>query len=118
GIGLKMYEWLAGSGSIGRSRILSRTETVEHLPGVRTEGLAGAATYVDGQFDDARYCVALVMTFRAAGGTAMNHARGVGFEKSGGKIVAASVEEPLSGKTFTVRAEVFVNATGPYSDAV
>jgi glycerol-3-phosphate dehydrogenase len=118
GIGMKMYDWVAGHASIGPSRVLSRAETLRHLPGVQRERLVGAATYVDGQFDDARYCIALVLTFTGVGGTALNHARAVGFERRGGKITAAIVEDEFTRDTFRVRAGAFVNATGPYSDAV
>jgi glycerol-3-phosphate dehydrogenase len=118
GLGMKMYDWVAGRSSIGPSRVLSRAETLRRLPRLQRNGLVGAATYVDGQFDDARYCIALVLTFRNVGGTALNHARVVDFERSGRKITAAIVEDELTHNTFRVRAGTFVNAAGPYSDAV
>jgi glycerol-3-phosphate dehydrogenase len=112
GMGVKAYDWVAGKGSLGRSRILSASEAVQRLPGLQRDGLAGAVSYTDGQFDDARFCMALIATFREAGGHALNHARVAGFEKRDGRIVAANLED------FTIRASAFVNATGPYSDAV
>jgi len=118
GIGLKMYDWIAGKGSLGASRILSKKEAVRDLPLIQTNGLAGAATYTDGQFDDARYCLALVLTFVAQGGTARNHARVIDFEKQGGRIVGAVVQDQFSKQTTSIRANAFVNATGPFSDAV
>jgi glycerol-3-phosphate dehydrogenase len=74
-IGLKIYDWLAGPGRISPSKFLSRDETLEHMPGLNAEGLLGSVAYADGQFDDARYNLALVQTFTAAGGNALNHAR-------------------------------------------
>src|ERR1035438_8591077 len=41
GIGLKLYNLLAGKYGFGASRILSREETLEHLPTIKTEGLKG-----------------------------------------------------------------------------
>jgi glycerol-3-phosphate dehydrogenase len=118
GIGLKAYDWIAGKGSLGPSRILSASETFRHLPNLRRTGLVGAATYTDGQFDDARYCLALITTVTEAGGVALNHARAVDFEKRDGRITAATVEDQFTKQVFAVRARAFVNATGPYSDSV
>jgi glycerol-3-phosphate dehydrogenase len=118
GAGLKMYDWIAGRGSLGHSRILGVDEAVHQRPGVQRNGLVGAATYTDGQFDDARYCLALITTFAAQGGSALNYARVIGFERRGGKIIAANVEDQITKQTFTVRSRAFVNATGPYSDGI
>jgi glycerol-3-phosphate dehydrogenase len=118
GIGLKMYDWIAGKGSLGASRILSKSETMRDLPLVQANGLAGAATYTDGQFDDARYCLALVLTFVANGGVAKNHTRVIDFEKQGGRIVAAVVEDQFTKEAMSIKAGAFINATGPFSDAV
>src|SRR6202795_816100 len=54
GIGLKLYNLLAGKYGFGTSRILSKEETLRHLPNIRTEGLRGGVIYFDGQFDDSR----------------------------------------------------------------
>src|SRR5215468_3724280 len=74
-IGLKIYDWLAGAGRISPSRFLSREETLDRMPGLNANGLIGSVAYSDGQFDDARYNIALVETFTRVGGTALNHAR-------------------------------------------
>jgi glycerol-3-phosphate dehydrogenase len=118
-IGLKIYDWLAGSGRISPSKYVSRKETLERMPELKQEGLIGAVEYADGQFDDSRYAMALVQTFSHAGGNALNHARVTAFERtSGGKLSGVSVTDQLSGKTFSVQAKVFVNATGPFTDAI
>ena len=54
GIGLKLYNLLAGKYGFGASRILSREETLERLPTLNTDGLRGGVIYFDGQFDDSR----------------------------------------------------------------
>ena len=41
GIGLKLYNLLAGKYGFGASRILSREETLERLPTIKPEGLRG-----------------------------------------------------------------------------
>ena len=60
-----------------------------------------------------------MQTFTEGGGEALNHARVVALHKdTGGKICEAEIEDQLSGACTTVRAKVFVNATGPYSDHI
>ncbi len=118
-IGLKIYDWLAGAGRISPSKYVSRKETLERMPELKQEGLIGSVEYADGQFDDSRYCMALVQTFSKAGGSALNYARVTAFERGAdGKLSGVSVTDRLGGKTFSVKAKVFVNATGPFSDAI
>ena len=117
GIGMKAYEWIASGASLGKSRILSKTATLVELPGLKPDSLRGSVSYWDGQFDDARFCIALTKTFANAGGEAANYLRVVAFEKnSDGKLTTAIVEDSFSGQKSTIRAQRFINATGPFSD--
>jgi len=119
GVGLTLYDWLAGSMRLGKRRVLSRSEAFAALPTLTRQGVMGAVSYEDGQFDDARYCVCLVKTFGDSGGVAVNHVEVLGFERNAsGRLGAATVKNVLTGRTFAVQAKMFVNATGPYSDAV
>src|SRR5215475_15993641 len=74
-IGLKIYDWLAGPGRISPSRYLSREETLRRMPALNPKGLKGSVAYADGQFDDARYNIALVQSFALLGGRVLNHAK-------------------------------------------
>src|SRR5258708_5706159 len=67
GLGLKLYNVLAGKYGFGTSRILSREETLEQLPSLKTEGLRGGVIYYDGQFDDTRLLIHMVATTAAHG---------------------------------------------------
>ncbi len=119
GVGVKIYDRIAGKHNFFPSRYRSSTDSLARWPLLQGNGLKGTIAYADGQFDDARYCVALVQTFTQAGGEAVNHARVVQLQQdAGGKIVAAEIEDQLSGARTTVRAKIFVNATGPYSDHI
>lgn len=119
GIGTKIYDRIAGKHNFFPSRFRSAKNAVARWPLLRSIGLKGAIVYADGQFDDARYAVALVQTFAEAGGEAVNHARVVRLQQdAGGKICEAEIENQLTGARTTVQARVFVNATGPYSDYI
>ena len=54
GIGLRVYDMLAGEYGFGRSVLLSREEVLERIPTLQQEGLRGGVLYYDGQFDDSR----------------------------------------------------------------
>ncbi|HOQ62094.1 MAG TPA: FAD-dependent oxidoreductase, partial [Vicinamibacterales bacterium] len=69
GLGLKIYNVLAGKYGFGPSEILSRDATLERLPTIKTEGLRGGVVYYDGQFDDSRLLVNLAQTAAEQGAT-------------------------------------------------
>src|SRR5688500_7688110 len=73
GIGLKLYDALAGEFSIGASKVISRKEALHELPTVATDGLRGGVQYFDGQFDDARLAIALAQTLHDLGSLAANY---------------------------------------------
>lgn len=115
--GLKLYDWLAGSVRLGKSRNLSRVEALAALPTLTRKGIAGAVVYEDGQFDDARFCVSLVKSFSNVGGDVANYLRVVGFERrETSRLTGAVVKDSFTGRVFELRAKIFVNATGPFSD--
>ena len=118
-IGLKIYDWLAGSARISASKFVNRAETLRLMPGLKQDGLIGSVEYSDGQFDDARYNIALVETFDRNGGFALNHARATSLSKHPtGKLSTARVADQLTKQSFSINGRVFVNATGPAADAV
>jgi glycerol-3-phosphate dehydrogenase len=118
-IGLKIYDWIAGDAAIFPSHFLSKEETLRRMPGLKRAHLAGSIAYADGQFDDARYNIALVETFAEAGGEALNYARVTGFDKrADGRLKTAEVEDQATGRRFSIHAAAFVNATGPFADTV
>ena len=93
------------------------------MPGLRSEAklrsatLVGSVSYADGQFDDARFGIALAQTFAQQGGELINYAKAVAFARdSNGKLAALEVEDQLTGERFQIRAKVFVNCTGPFAD--
>ena len=64
GIGLKMYDALAGKAGLGKTELLNRDETIGLLPTAVQQGWKGGVKYWDGQFNDARLALALARTAR------------------------------------------------------
>ncbi|MFW6084145.1 MAG: glycerol-3-phosphate dehydrogenase/oxidase [Gemmatimonadota bacterium] len=118
GIGLKLYDVLAGKLGLGPSEWLSRKETLERIPTIEPEALRGGVIYYDGQFDDARLAITLARSAADHGATLVNYARVTGLRKDGGRIRGAVAVDVESGEAFEVDARVVVNATGAFTDAV
>ena len=119
GVGLKLYNLLAGKYGFGDSRILSREETLERLPTINPEGLRGGVVYYDGQFDDARLLMDLLQTASGLGATVLNYARVTALTKDRESFVnGVQVRDMLTGEEFPALARVVVNATGAFADDV
>ena len=117
GIGLKVYDLLAGRYGFGLSKILSTDETLKRIPTLKTKGLRGGVIYYDGQFDDARLLINLVRTDAEQGATLLNYARAVAFNRdAAGYLNGAVFEDIETGKEHSVKARVVINATGPFAD--
>jgi len=118
GIGLKLYDMLAGKEGFGPSEILSREETLEKIPTVETDGLRGGVIYHDGQFDDSRLVVNLAQTAAAQGATPINYIEVVKLVKKNdfvGGVIARDLE---SGREYEVKSRAVINATGVFSDRI
>src|SRR5271154_4494448 len=82
GVGLKLYNLLAGKYGFGASQILSREETLQRLPTINPEGLRGGVVYYDGQFDDSRLLINLMQTAAEQGATVLNYVQVTGFDSA------------------------------------
>lgn len=119
GIGLTLYDLLAGKLNLAKSRSLSVRETLEAIPNLESDGLDGGTEYHDGQFDDARMCIALVRTARDLGAVLLNHAGVAGLEHDdAGHVCGVRFLDGQSGDEHVVRAKVVVNATGVFANTV
>lgn len=118
-LGLKLYDWLSGSLSFGKSSLLSAKEAIQKLPSLKTKGLKGGIQYYDGQFDDARLAINLAQTAAEQEATLINYMPVQGFIKDDtGKITGVQALDLESGKLFSIHSKVVINATGVFVDDV
>jgi glycerol-3-phosphate dehydrogenase len=119
GIGLKVYDMLAGRYGFGPSKILTKDETLERIPTIKRDGLRGGIIYYDGQFDDARLLINLARTASHQGAALLNYARVVSLTKGGdGFINGVMFEDLEAGTEHRARSRVVINATGPFADHI
>ena len=117
-MGLTLYDWLSGGYSFGKSRLLSREETIAKLPSIRTVNLTGGIEYFDGQFDDARLAVNIAQTIAEQGGTVLNHCKVVQLLKENGRVCGVIAVDREDGRQYTRRAKAVINATGVFVDNI
>jgi len=119
GIGLKLYDLLAGKYGFGASKLLTREETLERLPALEPEELRGGVVYYDGQFDDARLLIHLAMTAADQGATLLNYCPATGLLLGeDGYISGLTVRDSETGEELRIPARIVVNATGVFTDSV
>jgi glycerol-3-phosphate dehydrogenase len=116
-VGLKLYDYLAGSLSLGHSHFVSRSKTMQLLPTIKTEGLKGGVIYQDGQFDDSRLALNVAQTCAEAGACVLNYTRVTGLTKDrNGRLDGITVQDAETGTTYTAQAKAVINATGVFVD--
>jgi len=118
GLGLKMYDALAGAAGLGPTTLLSRSETQKALPTVRMQGLRGGVQYWDGQFNDAQLALALARTAAREGALLVNYMKASQLLFTDEKVSGLACEDMLTGQPHEIHARCVVNATGVWVDAL
>ncbi len=118
GIGMKVYDQMAGRLGLSPSRSLSREETIDLIPTVEQEHLVGGVVYHDGQFDDARLAVNLAQTADDLGADVLNYTTCIGLIKSNGVVTGVRIRDEESGQEQEVRGHAVINAAGVFADGL
>ena len=117
-IGLKLYDWLSGRFSFGKSSLLNREEVIDLLPNINREKLTAGIEYFDGQFDDARLAINLAETAAEKGGILLNYFKVSSLQKSNGRISGVQATDVETNKIYELKAKVVINATGIFVDEI
>jgi len=119
GIGLKLYDLLAGKLNLEPSRSLSPDETMVRIPNLESKGLDGGTEYHDGQFDDARMCITLARTAIDHRAVVLNHAKVVSLQQNdAGHVCGVVFRDAETGAEHAAAGSVVVNATGVFANAL
>ncbi|RPD96764.1 glycerol-3-phosphate dehydrogenase/oxidase [Aureibaculum marinum] len=118
-VGLKLYDFLSGKLSFGKSIRINKEKTSLRLPTIKIDKLKGGVVYYDGQFDDSRLAVNIAQTCIEKGATVLNYCRVTGLLKNDkgivNGVVAYDTEKDLS---YNINSKVVINATGVFTDEV
>lgn len=119
GIGMKVYDALAGKLGIKKSKTLSKEEVLEKIPTLEPEGLRGGVMYYDGQFDDSRLAINLAQTAEDLGAVPVNYMEITELIKGdSGFTEGVIARDNINGEKFEIKARAVVNATGIFTDSI
>lgn len=118
-VGMKVYDFLAGKLSFGKSLRIKKKETIARLSTLKTENLKGGVVYHDGQFDDSRLAVNIAQSCIENGATVLNHFKVKNLQKNDkGLVDGVVVVDTETIEEYRLNAKVVINATGVFSDEV
>ena len=118
GVGLKMYDALAGKAGLGATEFLNAKQTLHCLPTLQKKGLKGGVKYWDGQFDDARLALALARSAAKEGALLVNYCKATKLIHEAGKLVGFSCQDQETEKKYKIAASCVINATGVWVDDI
>ena len=116
-VGMFLYDVLSLDKSLPRRKWLGRDETLAAEPRLRADGLAGAWRFYDAQVPFVeRLVIENLIDAEEHGALVLNHARAIEYLREGYRVTGARVRDALAGTDIAIRADVTVNATGPWLD--
>ena len=116
GIGLSIYDWLAGVTKKERRKLLNKNEAIATEPLLAENELLGAALYYEYRTDDSRLTIDVLKTAQNYDAKLLNYLKVDKFLYNGEKITGVQVLDSISSETFNIKAKHFVNAAGPWVD--
>ena len=118
GIGMKIYDMMAGKLGLGKSVIISKKETEKLIPNVNKKGLRGGVIYHDGQFDDSRMAITLALSANSKKTALLNYCNVDGLIKKNKEIIGLSFTDSINSKKYQVKSKVVINATGVFAEEI
>lgn len=117
--GLKIYNWMSRSLSLGKTKSLSKEETQKRIPTLKNKNLKSGVVYYDGQFDDARFAINLAQTASEHGAIVLNYFKAVKLQKNkDNKVNGVVIKDQFTQEETTIKSKVVVNATGIFIDSI
>jgi glycerol-3-phosphate dehydrogenase len=118
--GLYLYDILSAGKSLPRWKRLSLKDTLKLEPGLAgTDGLIGAYVYYDCQVQYVeRLCLENALSAAENKACILNHTAAVDVIREDGKVTGIQMQDMLTGKQYTAKGRVVLNAGGHWADKV
>jgi glycerol-3-phosphate dehydrogenase len=129
GVGLNMYDVMATERlrrrrgepeewSPDRHRMISAEEVRELLPAVASRNPTGAYLFYDCQTDDVRLVLTVLGEAERFGAVIANRCEVMSLLEQDGRACGVTVDDRAGGRSFEIRADNVVNATGVWADRI
>ncbi|MDZ7649972.1 MAG: glycerol-3-phosphate dehydrogenase/oxidase [Cytophagales bacterium] len=115
-IGLKIYDWLAGVKSADQRKMLTRQQTLNHEPLLKSNDVRGGAIYAEYRTDDARLTIEIMKLASIKGACVCNYLEVIDFIYDLDKIRGVKAINSITKEPLLIKATTVVNATGPWVD--
>ncbi|EXJ23484.1 Aerobic glycerol-3-phosphate dehydrogenase [Alkalibacterium sp. AK22] len=116
-VALHLYDYLAEVDETWAHYMVEHDRVLEEEPALNSEQLKAGGFYLDYTNDDARLTIETIKKAHEMGAAIVNYVKAEAFHYSeDGQINGISGQNTLNGESFEIRADVVVNATGPWSD--
>src|SRR5262249_34408340 len=118
GVGLTLYDLLAGRQNLGRHFWLEGAQAVAFASGIKARGLRGCFIYYHALTDDSRLVIEVIKEASARGALVANYASAESVLKTNGRVSGLAVRDETRNLEIEIRARTIVNATGVWSDQI
>jgi len=118
GTAVWLYDRLAQVDPGEQRVVLSREEVLSLEPGTNPEGLTGGVLYHEYLTDDARCTMTVLRAAEQLGAVSVNYAAVTGLLYRERQVAGVTVRDAESGQQHEVRAQVVVNAAGPWIEDI
>jgi glycerol-3-phosphate dehydrogenase len=100
-------------------RLVSRQECLQLNPVVDPAGVRGGAIWYDYQLQNVdRMTLSFILSAADSGAAVANYVRAAGFLRDGARVTGVRAEDRLTSQTFDIRADVVLNAAGPWAPSL
>lgn len=115
-VGLKIYDWLAGVKAEDQRKMLTRLQTLNYEPLLKTDDVRGGAIYAEYRTDDARLTIEILKLAAHKGALVGNYLSATDFHYTNNQVTGVLVTDLMTNESFSINATCVVNATGPWVD--
>jgi glycerol-3-phosphate dehydrogenase len=119
GVAAARNRGVAPSHRLPAGRVVSKSTAIQLYPGLRRQGLTGAAVWHDYVMTEPdRLTFSFALAAAEHGALVVNHVEAIAPRTEGGRVTGVSARDRLGDRQLDIAARVTVNATGGHMDAL
>jgi glycerol-3-phosphate dehydrogenase len=104
---------------IPMGKVLSKSKTLELIPGIEPRRVTGGASWTDGQMiHSERLTLSFVLSAVSQSAVATNYVQAEKFLVRDGKVEGVRAKDVLTGTSFDIKAKTVLNTSGGWADKV